>query len=125
MGRPSDKKPFIHKDFLLETDSARILYHNYAKDLPIIDYHNHLSPKAIAENKIYDSITALWLDGDHYKWRALRALGIPEKYITGKASDKEKFIKYVKKLYESVYIKRKKLNYQRIVQIYIILFFDI
>jgi glucuronate isomerase len=95
MGRPSDKKPFIHKDFLLETDSARILYHNYAKDLPIIDYHNHLSPKAIAENKIYDSITALWLDGDHYKWRALRALGIPEKYITGKASDKEKFIKYV------------------------------
>ena len=91
MGRPSDKKPFIHKDFLLETDSARILYHNYAKDLPIIDYHNHLSPKAIAENKIYDSITALWLDGDHYKWRALRALGIAEKYITGKASDKEKF----------------------------------
>lgn len=84
-------RPFIHNDFLLETESAKLLYHDYAKELPIIDYHSHLSPKAIAENKVYNSVSSLWLDGDHYKWRALRALGIDEKYITGKASDQEKF----------------------------------
>ena len=77
---------FIHEDFLLESKSAKVLYHDYVKELPIIDYHNHLSPKAIYEDKIYDSITSLWLEGDHYKWRALRTLGIDEKYITGKAT---------------------------------------
>ena len=94
MGRYSNEQKFIHKYFLLESDSSRILYHDYAKNLPIIDYHSHLSPKAISDNKIFDSITTLWLKGDHYKWRALRTLGIDEKYITGNSSNKEKFIKY-------------------------------
>ena len=72
-----------------------MLYHDYVKKLPIIDYHNHLSPKLISENTIFDSVTSLWLEGDHYKWRALRTLGISERFITGNASDKEKFIKYM------------------------------
>ena len=84
--------PFIHDNFLLETKEAQQLYHNFAAPLPIIDYHNHLPPKAIAENKIFSNITELWLSGDHYKWRALRTLGVEEKYITGTATDKEKFI---------------------------------
>ena len=91
----SSDNSFIHNDFLLESDNARLLYHDYVKKLPIIDYHNHLSPKLISENTIFDSITSLWLEGDHYKWRALRTLGISERFITGNASDKEKFIKYM------------------------------
>ena len=83
--------PFINDDFLLETESAKLLYHNYAKELPIIDYHSHLSPKAISENKIFNSISSLWLSEDHYKWRALRTLGVDEKYITGKATNQDKF----------------------------------
>ncbi|MDA8644690.1 glucuronate isomerase [Flavobacteriaceae bacterium] len=90
---PSDNT-FIHSNFLLETKSSIRLYHEYAKELPIIDYHNHLSPKAIAQNTVFNSITQLWLEGDHYKWRALRTLGIDEKYITGTASDQEKFVQY-------------------------------
>ena len=82
---------FIHDDFLLENSSAKKLYHEYVKNLPIIDYHNHLPPKDIAENKQFDDITALWLECDHYKWRALRTLGIDEKFITGKASNYDKF----------------------------------
>ena len=70
---------FIHDNFLLENNSAKQLYHDYVKNLPIIDYHNHLPPKDIAENKQFKDITALWLEGDHYKWRALRMLGIEEK----------------------------------------------
>ena len=85
---------FINEDFLLETESAKLLYHNYAKELPIIDYHSHLSPKAIAENKIFNSVTSLWLSEDHYKWRALRTLGVNERYITGKSSNQEKFIQF-------------------------------
>ena len=84
-------KPFIHDDFILQTQTARDLYHNYAEKMPIYDYHCHLSPQEIAENKKFKNITELWLSGDHYKWRALRAHGIDEKYITGDASDKEKF----------------------------------
>ena len=87
-------KTFINDDFLLQSDFANTLYHNYAKPLPIIDYHNHLSPQLIAENKTFDNITQVWLHGDHYKWRAMRAYGINEKYITGSASDKDKFFKW-------------------------------
>ncbi len=85
---------FIHDDFLLQSDFAKRLYHNYAKELPIIDYHNHLSPKDIATNRQYENCTQVWLAGDHYKWRAMRALGINEKYITGNAKDEEKFHKW-------------------------------
>jgi len=85
---------FTTDDFLLHTQTAKELYHNYAKDLPIIDYHNHLSPQQIAEDVQFENITQVWLYGDHYKWRAMRAFGIDEKYITGSASDKEKFMKW-------------------------------
>ncbi|GAL01724.1 uronate isomerase [Nonlabens ulvanivorans] len=85
---------FIHDDFLLQTDFAKRLYHNFAKELPIIDYHNHLSPEDIATNRQFDNCTQVWLAGDHYKWRAMRALGINEKYITGNATDEEKFHKW-------------------------------
>jgi glucuronate isomerase len=87
-------KTFLSDDFLLQNDFAKKMYHNYAKPLPIIDYHNHLSPKEIAEDKQFDNITQAWLYGDHYKWRAMRAFGINEKYISGNASDKEKFLKW-------------------------------
>ncbi len=85
---------FIHEDFLLQTSFASRLYHDYAKDLPIIDYHNHLSPEKIAEDFQFDNISQVWLHGDHYKWRAMRTLGIEEKYITGNATDQEKFVKW-------------------------------
>lgn len=87
-------KPFIHEDFLLQSDTARHLYHDHAKSLPIIDYHCHLNPQEVAEDHRFRSITELWLGGDHYKWRALRTNGIDEKYITGNASDWEKFRKW-------------------------------
>ncbi|MED4227530.1 glucuronate isomerase [Neobacillus cucumis] len=82
---------FIHDNFLLNNKFAVDLYHHYAKNMPIYDYHCHLSPKDIAENKKFNNITELWLSGDHYKWRALRAHGIEEYFITGDASDEEKF----------------------------------
>lgn len=85
---------FITDDFLLKTDAARTLYHDFAKDMPIIDYHNHLIPKQIAENASFENLTQIWLYGDHYKWRAMRANGINERYCTGEASDEEKFQKY-------------------------------
>lgn len=85
---------FLDDDFLLETDFSKKLYHDYAKDLPIIDYHNHLPPDQIASNKVFENITQIWLAGDHYKWRAMRTLGIKEHYITGDASDQEKFQKW-------------------------------
>lgn len=84
----------MNKDFLLDTDYARHLYHDVAKQMPIIDYHCHLSPKEIAENHRFRSITELWLGGDHYKWRAMRANGVDERFITGDASDWEKFEKW-------------------------------
>ncbi len=84
-------KAFMDADFLLKTETAKLLYHNYAAKLPIIDYHCHVPPKEIAEDKRYQNITELWLGGDHYKWRAMRANGIDETYITGNASDYEKF----------------------------------
>jgi glucuronate isomerase len=85
---------FLNDNFLLKTNTAQRLYHDYAKDLPILDYHNHLSPKDIAEDKQFDNLTEIWLYGDHYKWRAMRSNGIPEKYITGTGTDKEKFEKW-------------------------------
>lgn len=87
-------KSFLNDNFLLQSNVARTLYHDFAKTLPIIDYHNHLSPKQIAENTSFENITQVWLYGDHYKWRAMRAYGINEKYITGNASDKDKFLKW-------------------------------
>lgn len=84
-------KPFLDKDFLLQTGAAQQLYHQYAAPLPIIDYHNHLSPADIAADKNFATITEAWLKGDHYKWRAMRANGIKERFITGAASDEEKF----------------------------------
>lgn len=86
----------IPDDFLLYSEKARILYHNYAKDLPIIDYHNHLPPQEIAEAKNFRSISEIWLKGDHYKWRAMRTLGVNERFITGDASDEEKFMAWAK-----------------------------
>lgn len=84
-------KPFLDEDFLLETPVACELYHDYASRQPIIDYHNHLPPQAIAERHRFDNISEAWLQGDHYKWRAMRTLGVDEQYITGDASPEEKF----------------------------------
>ena len=87
---------FIHDNFLLENKYAEELYHNYSKHMPIIDYHNHLSPQEILEDKVYNNLTNVWINGDHYKWRAMRALGVNEKFVTGPASDKEKFMQWAK-----------------------------
>ncbi|ACT95327.1 glucuronate isomerase [Dyadobacter fermentans] len=88
---PAVQKTFISEDFLLRSETARILYHDYAKEMPIIDYHCHLPPDQIAEDKQFENLTQIWLYGDHYKWRAMRANGINERYCTGDASDWEKF----------------------------------
>ena len=82
----------FNDSFLLETKLANTLYHSYAAGLPIIDYHNHLSPKAIAKNSSYDTLTDIWLTGDHYKYRAMRAWGVPEKFISGSATKEQKFL---------------------------------
>ncbi len=87
-------KAFLGEDFLLNNKIALELYHNTAAKMPIIDYHNHLPPDQIAQNKQFQNISKAWLDGDHYKWRAMRANGINETFITGNASDKDKFLKW-------------------------------
>ncbi len=87
-------KPFLDENFLLQNQFAEQLYHEFAAPQPIIDYHNHLPPDQIANQKQFETITEVWLKGDHYKWRAMRANGISEDYITGAASDKEKFMKW-------------------------------
>lgn len=84
-------KDFLDKDFLLKTTTAKRLFHDYAADMPIIDYHCHLSPKDIAEDRIFNNIAEVWLHGDHYKWRAMRTNGIHESYCTGDKPDLEKF----------------------------------
>lgn len=84
-------KPFIHDDFLLQTNAARDLYHLYAKAEPIFDYHCHLAPRLIAENHQFADISEIWLGGDHYKWRAMRANGVDERVCTGAAAPREKF----------------------------------
>lgn len=87
-------KNFIHENFLLETKTAQRLYHEFAAMMPIIDYHNHLPPAEIAGDLHFNNITHAWLQGDHYKWRAMRTNGIDEQYCTGNASDYEKFEKW-------------------------------
>ncbi len=89
-------KSFMDDNFVLKNKTAETLYHKYAKDLPIIDYHCHLSPQEIYENTQFENITKVWLYGDHYKWRAMRANGIEEKYVTGNASDYDKFLAWAK-----------------------------
>lgn len=87
---------FITPNFLLESQSAERLYFEYAKDQPIIDYHCHLPPQQVAENRSFENLTQIWLSGDHYKWRALRAAGVNERYVTGDASDWEKFLAWAR-----------------------------
>lgn len=89
-------KKFMCEDFLLSNETAKVLYHNHAKNMPIFDYHCHLIPSEIAEDKKYNNITEIWLYGDHYKWRAMRSFGIDEYYITGEATDFEKFKAFAK-----------------------------
>ncbi len=85
---------FIHDNFLLQNKTAEKLYHDFAKSMPIIDYHCHLSPEDIANNRNFKNLTKIWLDGDHYKWRLMRANGISEEYCSGKADDYSKFQKW-------------------------------
>ncbi len=87
-------KSFLDENFLLKTKTAQTLYHEYAQQMPLIDYHCHLSPQQIAENINFRNITDAWLSGDHYKWRAMRTNGVDESYCTGNKSDEEKFIKW-------------------------------
>jgi glucuronate isomerase len=87
-------REFLHSNFLLETESAQVLYEQFAAPMPILDYHNHLSPKDIAENRKFRNLTEIWLDGDHYKWRAMRINGVAERYCTGNEPPEEKFLKW-------------------------------
>ncbi len=88
---------FIHEDFLLSNRSARHLYHSYAKGEPILDYHNHLPPQDLAGNRQFANLFEIWLEGDHYKWRAMRANGVPEQFCTGKdTSPRDKFLAWAK-----------------------------
>lgn len=93
-----EMKKFMDQDFLLETEVAKKLYHEIAKTLPIIDYHCHISPQEIYENRRFENITQIWLGGDHYKWRLMRSNGVDEKYITGDSTDREKFQKFAETL---------------------------
>lgn len=95
-------KPFLDDDFLLSTPTSRKLYHDYAKHMPIIDYHCHINPEEIAKNKQFQNITEVWLGGDHYKWRQMRSNGVDEKYITGDASPREKFQKWAQTLEKAI-----------------------
>ncbi|HQA38884.1 MAG TPA: glucuronate isomerase, partial [Kiritimatiellia bacterium] len=87
-------KPFIHDDYLLQTPAARELYHGYAAQMPVIDYHCHLPPAEVAQDRRWQNMAQVWLGGDHYKWRAMRSNGIDERFITGDAPDREKFQKF-------------------------------
>ena len=82
---------FIHEDFLLTNQTAKRLYHMFAENQPILDYHCHLPPKDVAENRQFRNLFEIWLEGDHYKWRAMRANGVDERYCTGDAAPEEKF----------------------------------
>ncbi len=95
-------KEFMGEDFLLTNDIAKKLFNNYAKNTPVLDYHCHINPKEIAEDRRYENITQLWLGGDHYKWRFMRSCGVEEYYITGNASDYEKFLKWAKCLSKAI-----------------------
>ena len=91
-------KKFMDKDFLLETETAQKLFHEYADKMPIVDYHCHINPQEIAEDRKFENITQVWLGGDHYKWRQMRSNGVDEYYITGAATDREKFQKWAETL---------------------------
>ncbi len=95
-------KEFMDKDFLLETETAKKLFHEYAAVTPILDYHCHINPREIAEDRKFDNITQVWLGGDHYKWRFMRSCGVEEKYITGDASDYDKFCKWAECLGKAI-----------------------
>ena len=91
-------KAFLNEEFLLSNATARRLYHEYAEKMPIVDYHCHISPREIYEDRKFENLTQLWLDGDHYKWRLMRSNGVEERYITGDATDREKFQKWAETL---------------------------
>lgn len=95
-------KVFMDRDFLLSNETAKQLYHDYAENLPIVDYHCHIVPKEIAEDLHFENITKLWLGADHYKWRLMRANGIDESYITGNAADRDKFQKWAETLERAI-----------------------
>ncbi|MBQ1231528.1 MAG: glucuronate isomerase, partial [Clostridia bacterium] len=95
-------KEFLGKDFLLSTETAKKLYHSYAAEMPIIDYHCHINPKEIYENKQFSNIFEIWLAGDHYKWRLMRSNGVDERYITGDAPEREKFQKFAEALPKAI-----------------------
>lgn len=95
-------KAFMDKDFLLSTPTAQTLYHEYAEKTPILDYHCHINPMEIATDRKFDNITQVWLGGDHYKWRLMRSCGVDEHFITGDASDKEKFFKWAEVLGKAI-----------------------
>ena len=84
-------QPFMDKDFMLNTEAAKTLYHEYAENMPIVDYHCHINPQEIYEDRKFENITQVWLGGDHYKWRQMRSNGVEEKYVTGDGTDREKF----------------------------------
>ena len=91
-------KPFLNEDFILSTETAKKLYHEYAEVMPVLDYHCHLNPQEIYEDIRFDNITQVWLGADHYKWRQMRSNGVEERYITGDATDREKFQKWAETL---------------------------
>ena len=93
---------FITDDFILQNETAKKLYHTYAKQMPIVDYHCHLDPREIYEDVRFENITQVWLAGDHYKWRIMRSNGVAEEYITGSASDREKFQKFAEALPKAI-----------------------
>ena len=95
-------KQFMDENFLLQTETAQKLYHAYAETTPILDYHCHINPQEIYEDRQFENITQVWLGGDHYKWRFMRSCGVDEKYITGDASDKEKFFKWAEVLGKAI-----------------------
>lgn len=95
-------KPFMDKDFLLSTPTAQTLFHEFAEKAPVLDYHCHINPREIAEDRKFDNITQVWLGGDHYKWRFMRSCGVDEHFITGDASDKEKFFKWAEVLGKAI-----------------------
>ena len=99
MGTKTMKK-FMDKDFLLTTDTAKHLYHDYASPVvtPVLDYHCHINPQEIYEDRKFENITQVWLGADHYKWRQMRSNGVDERYITGDATDREKFQKWAETL---------------------------
>ena len=95
-------KQFMDQDFLLSTETAKTLFHEHAAKMPILDYHCHINPEEIAKDRKFENITQVWLGGDHYKWRQMRSNGVDEKYITGDASDREKFQKWAETLEKAI-----------------------